>query len=212
MAATQPRRNRMRRALPLIVILAVAAILGGFAWKWVREARRTAAHNVSEVKAGILYRSGQPDAAMLPEIRNKYHIRTIISFLAQDPDETPATETEEEFYQANGIRFVHIPLKDPMFTESEAAQFLVIVTDSSSQPVLVHCESGRNRTGYAIAYYRIAVDHWSFDAAIEEARRLGYPESSEKKDTTLRKLEAAVKATSGATAPSVGKLPAVEHP
>ena len=143
----------------------------------LKENRKAAVRNVSEVHAGVLYRSGQPQGAALKDLRDRYHIRTVISLVA--PDSTPAAKAEAEFCQANGIRFVSLPLENAEFTEAQAAQFLATVRDPACQPVLVHCEYGRNRTGYAVAYYRIAVDHWTYEAAVDEARRLGFPKSSD---------------------------------
>jgi protein tyrosine/serine phosphatase len=51
--------------------------------------------------------------------------------------------------------------------------FLAFVRDTANQPVYVHCEAGKGRTGTACACYRIAVDHWSADQAIAEAKSYG---------------------------------------
>ena len=40
-------------------------------------------------------------------------------------------------------------------------------------PSYVHCEAGEGRTGTAVACYRIAVDGWSADQAIAEAKTFG---------------------------------------
>ena len=118
------------------------------------------------------------------------------------PDSTPAAKTEAEFCRANGILFVSLPLENAEFTEAQAAQFLATVRDPACQPVLIHCEYGRNRTGYAVAYYRIAVDHWTYEAAVDEARRLGFPKSSVKGDKSLRALAAGAPAKGSPEAPA----------
>ena len=40
--------------------------------------------------------------------------------------------------------------------------------DPRRWPVLVHCAEGKDRTGYAIATYRIVEEQWDADSAIEE--------------------------------------------
>ncbi|MCY2928629.1 MAG: hypothetical protein NTV86_03885 [Planctomycetota bacterium] len=42
-------------------------------------------------------------------------------------------------------------------------------------PVLIHCEAGSARTGFATAAFRIVFDGWSYEKAMEEARDLDFP-------------------------------------
>ena len=42
------------------------------------------------------------------------------------------------------------------------------LADSQRSPVLVHCAEGKDRTGYAIAAYRIVEQRWDADSAIQE--------------------------------------------
>jgi protein tyrosine/serine phosphatase len=50
---------------------------------------------------------------------------------------------------------------------------LALLNDSSEWPIFVHCRRGADRTGTAIACYRIAHDHWSNQQALAEAKTLG---------------------------------------
>jgi hypothetical protein len=43
----------------------------------------------------------------------------------------------------------------------------------SHAPSYVHCEAGKGRTGTAVACYRVAVDGWTAERAIAEARTFG---------------------------------------
>ena len=43
-----------------------------------------------------------------------------------------------------------------------------IVSDKERQPVFVHCQYGADRTGTMCAAYRIAVQGWTKEEAIEE--------------------------------------------
>jgi protein tyrosine/serine phosphatase len=45
---------------------------------------------------------------------------------------------------------------------------------SDNGPVFAGCRAGKDRTGLAIALYRCEVDNWSADAAIKEAKSLGF--------------------------------------
>ena len=53
-------------------------------------------------------------------------------------------------------------------------KFLQIVTDPQQAPVLLHCYQGSDRTGMLTAMYRIVVQGWTKEAAIEEMKEGGY--------------------------------------
>ncbi len=171
----EKRTRRIRRPYLVLACVVVAAMIGWGSWLALHQWRISTARNVSEVRAGVLYHSGQPEGDVLVALRDRYHIRTVISL--NRPSDAEVAKAEEDFYRANGIRFIRIR-EGRAFTKSQADQFLVTVQDPSCQPVLVHCEQGRDRSGYAVAYYRIAVEHWTFEAAIAEARENGFPERS----------------------------------
>jgi tyrosine-protein phosphatase SIW14 len=53
-------------------------------------------------------------------------------------------------------------------TEEQAVKFLKVATNKKRQPVFVHCKHGSDRTGVMCAMYRVVVDGWSKQSAIEE--------------------------------------------
>ena len=48
-----------------------------------------------------------------------------------------------------------------------------LLNDNSAWPVFVHCRRGADRTGTAIACYRIEHDHWTNQQALAEAKTFG---------------------------------------
>ena len=56
----------------------------------------------------------------------------------------------------------------------DVVHFLQIVTDSSRTPIFVHCQHGADRTGTVCAIYRITIQGWSKDEAIEEMTKGGF--------------------------------------
>ena len=58
--------------------------------------------------------------------------------------------------------------------EEEVVDFLRVVTAKERQPVFVHCLHGADRTGMMMAIYRMVVQGWSKDEAIEEMTQGGY--------------------------------------
>jgi protein tyrosine/serine phosphatase len=47
------------------------------------------------------------------------------------------------------------------------------LNDTSAGAVFVHCRRGADRTGTAIAVYRISHDHWDNKQALHEAKDFG---------------------------------------
>ncbi len=56
----------------------------------------------------------------------------------------------------------------------DVIRFLNIVTDSNNTPVFVHCQHGADRTGTICAIYRIIIQGWSREDAVEEMTKGGY--------------------------------------
>jgi hypothetical protein len=56
----------------------------------------------------------------------------------------------------------------------EVIRFLQIVTDPGRTPVLVHCQHGADRTGTMCALYRIVVQGWTKEEAIQEMKEGGF--------------------------------------
>jgi protein tyrosine/serine phosphatase len=57
-------------------------------------------------------------------------------------------------------------------------RFLSIVNEPSLQPVFVHCQGGRHRTGVMTAVYRMTQDQWTADQAYAEMKKFrfeGFP-------------------------------------
>jgi len=83
-------------------------------------------------------------------------------------------KTEEETVTQRGMRYVSLPsvcysLKDDTF-----AQFLTLVRDNPDKRIFVHCQLGADRTGMAVASYRMAEQGWSADDAMKEMQAFGF--------------------------------------
>lgn len=108
-----------------------------------------------------LWRSAQPeDTAAF----RRLGVKTVIN-LRYEHDDFPALRDTD-------IAYVHIPMVAAYPREEEIVLFLAALrramADPSRTPVLVHCEEGKDRTGYAVAAYRIIEEGWDADTAIEE--------------------------------------------
>jgi len=116
--------------------------------------------NFGQVSDGY-YRGAQPKGDDYKALAG-IGIKTVI-------DLSDEQESEAASVQAAGMRFVRIPLTTRAAPAKAAVeQFLALVSDPSNQPVYVHCQGGRHRTGIMTAAYRMSHDHWTPDQAFAE--------------------------------------------
>jgi protein tyrosine phosphatase (PTP) superfamily phosphohydrolase (DUF442 family) len=118
-------------------------------------------HKVSD----SLYRSGQPTAEGMRNLK-ELGVVTVVNLRSfhSDRDELGTT----------GLAYEHITMKAWHPERKEAVRFLQIVADAKQSPVLVHCMHGSDRTGAMVAVYRIAIEGWTKEDAIEEMRKGGF--------------------------------------
>jgi tyrosine-protein phosphatase SIW14 len=129
----------------------------------------TGIHNFGKI-SDQLYRGGQPRSGSVEQLK-KLGVTTIVDLRGEDPSER---DHEKRDADALGIQFVSIPVsgwKAP--TQAQVTQFLSILADPK-QKVFVHCHFGEDRTGVFVATYRIAVQQWSAEQAIQEMRFGGF--------------------------------------
>jgi len=69
---------------------------------------------------------------------------------------------------------IHAPIESWDVDHDEVMRALKALVDPANQPVLLHCRHGADRTGTVIAAYRMIVEDWSAEDAIEEMREGGY--------------------------------------
>ena len=58
--------------------------------------------------------------------------------------------------------------------DEDVVRFLRLVQDAKNGPFLVHCQHGSDRTGVCCAMYRVVVQGWSKQDAIDEMVHGGY--------------------------------------
>jgi len=117
-----------------------------------------------------LYRSAQPTSAEAVESleTSSLRIRTVVDLCWSQSDRDKIGGT--------GLIYERIPMIGwPLFPkEDQIIKFLQIVTDNQRTPILVHCRHGADRTGIMCAVYRIAIQGWTKERAIEEMIEGGF--------------------------------------
>jgi len=176
--------HQLRRVFLRVPPAALAVLLIGAA-----SAAHAANARLSAIKIdnfGVVndhyYRGAQPTPADFPDLA-ALGVKTVIDLTRDGRDD------EKGLVEAAGMKFVRIPLTT---TEAPAGmaitQFLALVTDPANQPVYVHCQGGRHRTGTMTAIYRMTQEGWTPARAYEEMKQYrfeGFPGHPELKRFVL---------------------------
>lgn len=120
-------------------------------------------HNFGEVEKGRIYRGSQPFGADFTGLKN-LGIKTVLD-LRNDPE-----KTSEELALQAGLVYKHVGMsstKEPRLQDVQIA--VSILVDPANQPVFVHCESGKHRSGLIVAVYRVVFKGWDKQKAWAEA-------------------------------------------
>ena len=126
-------------------------------------------YNVHTVEPGILIRGAQPDDEKgVRALRDHFGIKTIIN-LNDHPNK------DEPKYAAD-LGIAYVPLPDDPFNEEEdrdlhLALLKAIHTAQRNGPVYVHCATGSDRAGLAVALYRVVDCGWDAATALAELRQ-----------------------------------------
>ncbi len=111
-----------------------------------------------------LFRSEQPAASDLPALR-ALGIRSLLSL--RDHHDEP-----EKFATAGLVLLRHESSAGSL-TEADLLAGLLLLRDAP-KPVLVHCWHGSDRTGALVATWRMVVQGWTKEQAVDELVSGGY--------------------------------------
>ena len=122
-----------------------------------------------EVDAGRLYRSRQPLEEQLRHSTGPRDIRRIVNLRMRENEKgNPETfDMEARVCGELGIEMTHLPVEKVLPTMDQVTAFLRQARRPDGA-TLVHCEHGRNRTSVMVASYRIVVQGWQPDRAMDE--------------------------------------------
>jgi protein tyrosine/serine phosphatase len=187
----------LKRSNRIIVLLCIVVLIGGVLV--VGYIYRQRSIYPTEVTAGALYRSALPTKRQLAHLGD-LNIKTVVNLCAadehEDKENPKAYQVEKQFCQEHGLEFVSIPITELLPTDEQVRQFLDVMArhqggsggpsprcsgyGRASGAVLVHCAQGRNRTGMMVAAYRIVMEDWPGEKALQEMRDYGADRDGEK--------------------------------
>jgi protein tyrosine/serine phosphatase len=125
--------------------------------------------NFAKIHNG-LYRGARPSAKGLEHLKS-LGVRTIVNLRSNHSQKKEA--------EALGFRVIEIPLQADILgstppSDGQLKTFFETILDPARQPVYFHCAHGKDRTGTMAALYRIEVEGWTPNEAIQEMQAFGY--------------------------------------
>lgn len=114
-------------------------------------------------------RGGQPRSKGFRFLKD-HGFKTVISLREHHDEKEPV--------EAAGLKWIHIPLQADLTgssppTDNQIQAFFGAILDPVNQSVYFHCALGKDRTGTMAALYRMEVDGWTAEEAIEEMDAFG---------------------------------------
>jgi protein tyrosine/serine phosphatase len=125
--------------------------------------------NAAKMADGI-WRGAQPDAKGLKALRDR-GFKTILNLRSY--------HSERDEAERLGLSVVEISIQADLLgseppTERQLRRFFEVLLDPNARPVYFHCAHGADRTGTMAALYRIEVEGWTNDEAVDEMMAFGY--------------------------------------
>jgi protein tyrosine phosphatase (PTP) superfamily phosphohydrolase (DUF442 family) len=122
--------------------------------------------NIQTVEPGILYRSGQLGSVQLAAVVDAYGIATIVNLRGAHPG-AGWYDDEVRTAAAMGVLHIDVPMSARQQPAPAAVAQLLDAFRMAPRPILVHCQGGADRSGFASAVFELLV----MDRPIDEARR-----------------------------------------
>jgi protein tyrosine/serine phosphatase len=124
--------------------------------------------NFNTVRQGVLYRSAQPDKSELRFYARKYGIKSVLNLRGAHPGDA---WYDGEMAAAHALRLVHYdyPISAKRFVTSRQIAEILKIVRAAPKPLLIHCQSGADRSGLVAALYDYAV---AGDSAQQADRQL----------------------------------------
>src|SRR5437867_5378204 len=163
------RRLRLSAAVLLILLSTIGQVL----------AKSSTTANLARIKISnfgriddTYYRGAQQSANDYADLA-ALGIKTVIDLTVD------GLSDEQGFVERTGMKFYRIPLTtSDRPSDAAVTRFLKLVNDPANQPVFVHCQGGRHRTGTMTAVFRMTHDGWTADQAYTEMKKYhfeGFP-------------------------------------
>jgi len=106
-----------------------------------------------EEEAGKAYRSAQPTDVELENAINLLGLRTVINLRGTHPEETWYAD-ETAVCEQTGVQLADFRMSAGHLPEPDMLEGIVDTLKTAEYPILIHCQSGADRTSAVAAVYR----------------------------------------------------------
>lgn len=149
-------------------LLLAGVMLAGGAYLFVRHGG-----NFHAVEPGLVYRSAQPSGEALRHLVASHGIKTVLNLRGENTGR-PWYDDEMRAVRAIGVQ--HLDWRMSAYQELSVPQMdeVVKLIERAPKPLLIHCESGADRTGLVSALYRLSRGQSAATASQELAPQYGH--------------------------------------
>ncbi len=151
----------------IIVLLVVAAV--------VLLAEHFHIDDFTIVKPGVLYTSGQPRGMDYTRLLYRYHIAAIVNVrTASEHRERNWHNEEVVWVRNNGVNYVELPFeKANHFPDAQSQErFLILMSDNTNLPVLLHGSSDDVRVAMLTAVWLIKAEGYNLEKTFARVKKI----------------------------------------
>ncbi len=124
----------------------------------------------NELEKGKIWRGGQPKTEDDYLMLKKQGIKTIINLRWDE-----SVETSKQMARKHRFKFINVPMKaTDQPDEKNVNKVLNALRNPNNQPVFLHCQHGKDRTGLISALYRVEFQNWRATQARDEWINMGF--------------------------------------
>lgn len=126
--------------------------------------------NFHEVERERMYRSAKMSPSLLREKIHRYGIKTVVDLRKSGDTREPEEERERFVVRDVGAVYQHVGFYSSELPSREQLRRLLEVFRTAEEPLLVHCESGMERTSFAAALWLLTQNNAPLDEALLQLR------------------------------------------
>jgi tyrosine-protein phosphatase SIW14 len=118
-----------------------------------------------------IFRADQPDTQEDYQTLKDLGVKTIINLR----NESSWQKKEAKIASAMGFEYRRYPMNAWQYPSDKYVNAILDdLTNPNLQPVFVHCQHGKDRTGLIVGLYRVRFEKWKPSDAYAEMRSLGF--------------------------------------